>query len=84
MGVMLTKNALRQPTLTQMDLVQPLAKKQPPLPHGWKHNTCEAMGNAFYLHMASGHMVYKFEDMLPRHRRLLSSYFPTILSLLPK
>jgi hypothetical protein len=65
MGKMLTRNTLHQPTLTQMDFVQPLTKKRPPLPLGWQSNTCEAMGNALY--MASGRIVFKFDNMLAKN-----------------
>jgi hypothetical protein len=50
-----------------MDFVHPLAKKRPPLSHGWQCNTYEARGNAFYLHVASGRIVYKFEDMMSKN-----------------
>jgi myosin heavy subunit len=63
MGTMLTRSNLRQPTLTQMDFVKPVAQKRPPLPKGWQRNTCEATGDPFYSHVASGRIVFRFEDM---------------------
>ncbi len=69
MGEMLTRNSsMRQPTLTQMEFVQPTRKK-PPLPSGSQRNTCEATGDSFYVHVASGRVAHKFDDMLVATRK---------------
>jgi hypothetical protein len=60
-----------------MDFVQPLAKKRTPLPQGWQRNTCEATGNAFYLHVASGCIVFKLDDMLPKNWAVTPSQAPS-------
>jgi hypothetical protein len=46
-----------------MDFVQPLAKKRAPLLLVWQRNTCEAMGDAFYSLMASGRILFRFNNM---------------------
>jgi hypothetical protein len=54
---------MRQPTLTQMEFVKPAGRKLPPLPEGWQRNTSEATGDSFYVHVASGRIVWKYGDM---------------------
>jgi hypothetical protein len=60
-----------------MDFVVPVAKKQPPLPRGWQQNTCEATGNAFYLHVASGRIVYKLNNMIKNYNTVAPSQAPS-------
>jgi hypothetical protein len=79
MGEMLIRKTLHQPTLMQMDFVQPLAKKWPPLPFGWQHNTCETTGKAFYYsHVASGRIISKFEDMVKTNWEVMPSQAPSV------
>jgi hypothetical protein len=73
MGKMLARNTLCQPTLTQMNFVQPFAEKRPPLPLGWQRNTSETTGDAFYLHMGSGTIVFRFNNMLTKNRLVMPS-----------
>jgi hypothetical protein len=64
MGQMLMRNStMHQPTLTQMEFVKPAGRKMPPLPEGWQRNTSEATGDTFYVHVASGCIVWKYGDM---------------------
>jgi hypothetical protein len=61
---MVTRHSrMRQPTLTQMEFVQPAGRKKPPLPPGWQRNTSEATGDTFYVHVTSGRIVWKYDDM---------------------
>jgi hypothetical protein len=62
-----------------MEFVKPLGKKLPPTPHGWQRNTCEATGDAFYSHVASGRIVYKFDDM-SKNRAVTPSQAPSAAS----
>jgi hypothetical protein len=60
-----------------MDFVQPLTKKQPPLPLGWQRNTCEATGNTFYSHVASDRIIFKFDNMLAKYWTVMPSQTPS-------
>jgi hypothetical protein len=49
-----------------MDFVQPRESNRPLVPQGWQRSTCDTTGDTFYVHLASGRIVYKFCDM--RHQ----------------
>jgi hypothetical protein len=61
---MLTRDStMCQPTLMQMEFIKPAGRKLPPMPEGWQRNMSEAMGDSFYVHVASGRIVWKYGDM---------------------
>jgi hypothetical protein len=50
---MLTRNSYRQPTLTQMEFVQPRL-----IPSGWQRTVDQTTGDPFYVNVTSGQVVY--------------------------
>jgi hypothetical protein len=63
-----------------MDFVAPLSKKRPPFPQGWQRNTFEATGDAFYLHVTSDCIVYKFDNMVKNYHAFTPSQAPSTAS----
>jgi hypothetical protein len=67
---MLTRNSFRQPTLTQMEFVQP---RDPPkardIPSGWQRTVDQTTGDPMYVNASSGSVVFKFNDMFRRLKK---------------
>jgi hypothetical protein len=64
MNQMLTRNSYRQPTLTQMEFVQPRPPPKPrPIPSGWQRTVDQTTGDAFYVNATSSQAVYKYDDL---------------------
>jgi hypothetical protein len=70
MGQMLTRNSFRQPTLTQMEFVQP---RDPPkardIPSGWQRTVDQTTGDPMYVNASSGSVVFKYNDMFRRLKK---------------
>jgi hypothetical protein len=63
------RSSYRQPTLMQMDFVQVQEPNWPLMPQGWQRNPCNTTGDTFYVHLASGRIAFKFDDMLQKSKK---------------
>ena len=67
---MLTRNSYRQPTLTQMEFVEPRPPpKARPIPSGWQCTVDQTTGDPLYVNGSSGSVVYKYNDMFRRLKK---------------